>query len=89
MGNLCTGSNKQVALAIKQGGLTLLQKILKSSEDPPVVREACWVLSNIAAGPTSHVQQLLDLGVIILLEELIRTSMDASVPSSVSHIWCR
>lgn len=63
VGNIVTGSDHQTQLAIEAGILSVLPQLLlypKSS----IQKEAAWTLSNVAAGPQQHIQQLIDCNIL-------------------------
>jgi importin subunit alpha-6/7 len=49
LGNICTGNNVQTDHVLGLGALPEIFKLLGHTKKA-VRREACWVLSNIAAG---------------------------------------
>lgn len=77
VGNICTGTEADVDKVINHGGLTILKRLINCVQpEKEVLKEACWILSNIAAGPVRHIKILLDVGLIRLLSLVTRTSSD-------------
>lgn len=59
LGNFVTGSEAQTQVAIDAGLLTALVPLL-SHNRKNVRKEVCWVLSNVAAGSSSQLKQLVE-----------------------------
>lgn len=71
VGNIVTGTDHQTQLAIDAGILRVLPRLLlypKSS----IQKEAAWTLSNVAAGPQEHIQELIDCDVLPPVLALLR-----------------
>ncbi len=70
IGNICSETANEVDVVLKAEGLTLLSYALNAPENTPEIqREVAWVISNIAVGPTEHIQGLIDSK---LIEDLCR-----------------
>ncbi|KAK2105266.1 hypothetical protein P7K49_014780 [Saguinus oedipus] len=52
------GTDEQMQRAIGTGILNVLPQLLQHNK-PSIQKEAAWALSNVAAGPCYHIQQLL------------------------------
>uniref|UniRef100_A0A672JEX5 Importin subunit alpha n=1 Tax=Salarias fasciatus TaxID=181472 RepID=A0A672JEX5_SALFA len=61
-----------VMVVIDAGCLEVLPKLLRHSKSS-VQKEAAWALSNIAAGPSKQIQQLINCGLFAPLVELLRS----------------
>ena len=57
LGNIVSGNDKQTQTVLDNGGLQALLPLL-SSEKKTVKKEACWALSNVAAGTKSQISTL-------------------------------
>ena len=80
IGNLCAGSYGDIEEVLSSGALDALQNVLnaeKTSAD--VLKDVCWVLSNIATGSVEHIGQLISGGFIRTLTSLVRSSTNANV----------
>jgi len=60
-------------------------ELLKNNAQPELQFEIAWVLTNIAASTTQHVQLLMDAGIIPVLVDLLYTSKEYEVYEQV--IW--
>ena len=63
IGNLVMGLDAQTQLVLDAGALQHFPSLLTLPKQS-TVKEALWTLSNIAAGPASHVQSLLDANLL-------------------------
>ncbi len=79
VGNVCVGDEGDVEDAIKNGCLSELVIILNTCEQRDVLKEACWVLSNIAVSSESQVEQLLSSKAIKALVSLAFRKPDLHV----------
>lgn len=71
MGNVVTGTDHQTQLAISAGLLSVLPQLLKHPKTS-IQKEAAWTLSNIAAGPHQHIQQLIAFNMLPPLVDLLK-----------------
>ena len=69
LGNVATGSAQQTQALLECDGLSRLGTMLHSSKKE-VRKEACWIVSNITAGPLAHVQSVCTAGLVPRLVEL-------------------
>jgi importin subunit alpha-2 len=63
IGNITYGNEEQTQVVLKAKGLTVIKDVLKKPVKK-IRKDACWVLSNIAAGPSSQVEALFAEGLI-------------------------
>ena len=87
LGNIVTGCDEQTDLVLNLGLLSriiplvntdsAIRTLTRSREQ--VRREACWMLSNIAAGTDNQISKMVDCGVFTKLIELLKRE-DISVP---------
>lgn len=59
---------------ISSEGIEALLYVITKHPKNKMVRTACWCLSNIAVGPSSHIQSLINRDTIKILSELILSS---------------
>lgn len=62
IGNICSGRQEFVDAIIKNGGLDAILHTMSAAENPQFVKEACWTLSNIVAGPPEHIEKVIKSG---------------------------
>lgn len=75
IGNIASGSEEQVNQILQAGGLDVLKNMInKASQSPMIVKECCWVISNIAAGTPNHVQQILDKDFAKMLSLIVKST---------------
>lgn len=90
VGNIITGDDKQTAaiLNIPQT-LPILMNLLSHSKRN-IRKEACWALSNIAAGTTEQVQTLINAGAIAKVSTLLLALSSSESQSDVlkEAVWC-
>lgn len=67
---MVTGTDQQTQEAIDAGVLTVLPWLLRHTK-PVIQKEAAWTLSNIAAGPSQQIQQIINSGLLPPLVELL------------------
>jgi hypothetical protein len=71
LGNIVTSPDNAVTQAcIDCGCLPPLHSLLRSQKTP-ILKETCWVISNITAGTISQIQAVLDAGIIETLLPLL------------------
>lgn len=65
LGNICSGPVDYVEKVLASGCIPTLQAWVRPHfEDQELLKEACWLLSNVAVGPTEHIQLLIDAGLV-------------------------
>lgn len=67
---MVTGTDQQTQEAIDAGALAVLPRLLRHSKSV-IQKEAAWTLSNIAAGPSHQIQQIITCGLLPPLVELL------------------
>jgi HEAT repeat protein len=70
MGNILTGTDRDIQLIVKAGGLTSLHSLLYHT-DALIVEKACWIISRIIAGSPKQIQAVLDAKIIPKLVTLL------------------
>lgn len=71
VGNIVTGTDHQTQLALDAGILGVLPQLLTHPR-PSIQKEAAWALSNVAAGPRQHIQQLIACGALPPLVDVLK-----------------
>ena len=85
IGNFVIGSDAQTQLVLDSGVFDEFPALLTHSK-ASIRKEACWTISNIAAGPVKHVRFVLDPSIII---PLLRCCEEMGSPSYVKKeaLW--
>lgn len=81
MGNIVTGTDHQTQVAIDAGVLGVLPQLLMHPKSF-IQKEAAWALSNVAAGPHQHIQQLITCN---MLPPLVALLKNVSGTLSIHH----
>jgi len=76
IGNICLGESNDIKKLIENGLVTVISNVLKNVKDKKVLEEVCWFTSNIALGPTNHIQYLIDGFIFHSLAKLVLDSSD-------------
>ncbi|KAI5938122.1 Importin subunit alpha-8 [Manis javanica] len=85
VGNIVTGIDHQTQVASDAGMLRVLPQ-LPVYPKPPIQKEAAWELSNVAAGPCQHIQQLIACGLLPPLVALLKNG-EFQVLKRLSGQW--
>ena len=84
VGNIVTGTDHQTQLALDAGILAVLPQLLTHPRSS-IQKEAAWALSNVAAGPRQHIQQLIACGALpplVAVLENVSGPCDKRLPSN-------
>lgn len=86
LGNLATGNDeltqvstsnpamyKPFQIVIDLGTLKELVPLAERARSTTVVKECCWLVSNVIAGTQSQIQAVINAGIMPLLIEVLRT----------------
>ena len=80
-----SNNNSHTMMVIKGGFLTPLTLLLSATDEESLVREVCWVLSNIAIGEDEQVRALLaESG---LIPKVIQITKSHHVDLSKEAVW--
>ncbi len=63
IGNLILGDDEQTQAIVDAGVLAYAPKLL-SNDRSSIVKEGCWMLSNITAGNTKQIQAVMDANLV-------------------------
>lgn len=89
IGNICTGPDEYVDKVISNEALKAFLTLLNSAEiDPRILKETCWALSNITAGPSKHIQSVIDSGLIETLSQLAISNQSFMVSREATWALC-
>lgn len=72
IGNFVSKTNRQTQAVLNCGVLASITKILRKRPEHNVIREACWVTSNVTAGSPRQIQMVLDETIMPTLVNLLR-----------------
>lgn len=72
LGTVVAGTDEQVDAAIAAGVINSLRSLVTNSQ-ARIVKEACWLISNISAGTDAQVTALVEGGVIVDVLKVIMT----------------
>jgi len=84
LGNIVTGTDHQTQAAVEVGIVPALCAVLRHPKKT-IRKEACWALSNIAAGTLDQIVALLSVPGIV--EEVKRIVVEDVSPVSTEAIW--
>ncbi|XP_068663083.1 importin subunit alpha-4-like [Aristolochia californica] len=72
VGNIVMGEDEQTQYMIDKRVLPCLCGLLSQPHKKCVKKEACWIISNITAGNSGHIQAVIDAGIINPLIDLLQ-----------------
>jgi importin subunit alpha-6/7 len=84
VGNIVTGNQKQTQTAIDMGVLRYVSQIMNSNNNRNMIKECCWLLSNVTAGTIQQIQSVFDEG---FLPILLRLSEEAEFEIRKELMW--
>jgi importin subunit alpha-2 len=85
VGNIVTGDDLQTQIILNCNALTALYQLLNSEKDT-IVKEACWTISNIAAGNMQQIQAIIDAQIFPLLIKILGSAEYKTRKGSISLI---
>lgn len=83
LGNILTGDDNMVNLAIDAGVLEALHTVMMHNKTA-VRKEACWSVSNITAGNADQVKLCIDSGIV---DQLVHLLMQDSIEIKKEAVW--
>ncbi len=86
VGNMCAGAARLTDEAVlKHDALGAIKTFLEAPEKATAAlqREACWIVSNIAAGTFCQSQAVIEKGVV----EVLMKTIEGSADHYVKHHW--
>ncbi|KAL1221524.1 Importin subunit alpha-6 [Cardamine amara subsp. amara] len=72
IGNLVTGDDMQTQAVLNHQPLPALLNLLTKTYKKSIKKETCWTISNITAGTTSQIQEVIEAGIAQPLIELLQ-----------------
>lgn len=79
LGNLCAGPMEISEEVMTHSGLMILANELTNVSSEKVAEDLCWIVSNLSLGVSSHVQRLLDEGIIGLMCDALNSQAGCKV----------
>lgn len=80
VGCICAGDYTCAALVVENGGIKILSSLFKNpSVSYIITKYTCWAIGNLCLSCITHLNLLLDYGVIKRAVEIINSSPDYSV----------
>lgn len=73
LGNMSTGNDDLTQCVVDMGTLKEIVPLLKNSKSPTVVKECCWLVSNVIAGTQGQIQAVIDAGIIPYIVKVLHT----------------
>ncbi len=89
LGNIVTGTDKQTQVVLDTpGALTAISKLCSHTKKN-VRKEACWLLSNVAAGSKSQINQLVSAtGLVPMVLAQLSTAVEWDVRKEACWVIC-
>lgn len=73
LGNMSTGNDDLTQCVVDLKTLDQIIPLSEQSKSTTVVKECCWLISNIIAGTQSQIQAVIDAGIMPFIIEVLRT----------------
>lgn len=71
VGNIVTGTDEQTQCVLNAGALLMFPALLRH-EKSNIQKEAAWTLSNITAGKDTQIQEVIEVGLVPVLVEVLQ-----------------
>ena len=75
-GNIVSGPDEYSFQALQSGEMVIAMKSYLQSTHRHIKKETLWVLSNLTAGPTEHINMLIEAGILPLVINLMSSTFD-------------
>lgn len=59
-GNIAYGNNSQSQGLFDNGFIPILGELLNQKHERQIIKEVCWIVSNLTVGPSIHIQAVFD-----------------------------
>uniref|UniRef100_A0A915DWU8 Importin alpha n=1 Tax=Ditylenchus dipsaci TaxID=166011 RepID=A0A915DWU8_9BILA len=91
LGNFATGSDTLTQVVVDSGVMMKVIPSLLKRTNVSIVKECCWLVSNVVAGTEQQIQHALDADLLPLLFDVLKTGdhrsqFEASWPSLTLHM---
>ena len=81
-----TGTDDQTQCVLNAGALALFPALLRHPK-PNIQKEAAWTISNITAGKSGQIQEVVDAGLVPILVEVLKEVSTLRSTSVWSTHW--
>lgn len=71
LGNMATGNDDLTQKVIELGTLQEIGPLTERAKSQTIVKECCWLVSNVIAGTQPQIQAVLDAGILPLIIEVL------------------
>ena len=85
LGNISTGNDKHTGVIVENGFLNMVPALLNHPRKT-IRREACWILSNIAAESFKYIETILNKEEIFRMLKSLFNSDDITVRLEIAYI---
>lgn len=75
-GNIASGPDEYGTQAMQSGELVIAMTSFLESTHRHIKKESLWVLSNLTAGPTEHIDAFIQAGTLPLVVNLMSSTFD-------------
>ena len=75
-GNIVSGPDEYSSQTLQSGEMVIALKSYLQSTHRHIKKETLWVLSNLTAGPTEHIDMLIEAGILPLIMILMSSTFD-------------
>ncbi|VDM52565.1 unnamed protein product [Angiostrongylus costaricensis] len=72
-GNMSTGNDELTQCVVDHGILDEIIPLSERSKSTTVVKECCWLISNVIAGTQAQIQAVIDAGIMPFVIEVLRS----------------
>lgn len=83
LGNIVSGPDEYGIQAMQSGKLVGAMKSFLQSVHRHIKKESLWVLSNLTAGPTEHIDVLVQGGILPLVMDLMSSTYDIKKEAAI------
>ncbi|CAJ0573317.1 unnamed protein product, partial [Mesorhabditis spiculigera] len=73
LGNMATGNDQLTQYVVDLGVLDLLPRLVERTKSTTIVKECCWLISNIIAGTQAQIQAVIDANLLPLVVQVMAT----------------
>lgn len=87
IGNIVTGSDEQTQQVVNAGALPILGQLVTAGTKMQERKEACWAISNIAAGTPQQLSAVLQSGVLLPVSRALQHS-EAEIKKEACWVVC-